>query len=365
MKNKTILFDLQLSSFNSKGDIIYKSDSNYIFMRGLVNAIKDDYNVVLLSPIKDKTLTKDVILVDYGRDYYDARFYYDWKNVERCILEYSPDLIWTNNPIWVQFYISSLRILKKDIPIITYNHYIDLPGAEKYDAKHSVSFLQIDGMTRANLTLVNSEYGKKLVVQGMEKLLGKCNIINQIYSFPPPCLDYIQTDIHENYIVYNHRLSPTPYYKTAIDRFEQIIKRYPIEVIFTNPSHKDTLDFSFNHRYVEINEFRDYLDLLSKSLLSISCIFDKGAQWSMSLVDSIACRLPVLIPNVPGYVEIVPSDYPYFYETNGECISKFEDICKNHSSHIEKMNVYAKYVIDSYGLSKTRDRFNNIVGLVI
>lgn len=341
------------------------SDSNYIFMNGLLHAGVNLYEMIVLAPFKDEgwnNLRKVVVEpIEYGRDYYDARLLYDRSSVESAIVKYNPDVIWTNNPIWVPFYLGSLRYLKKDIPIITYNHYIDLPGVMKNFGKSSLALLQSDGMLKADGVLTNSEWGRECILNGMNAL-GLVQKLTNIHVFPPSIISSIPpySKEQDNFAVYNHRLSPTPYYSHAFELIIEIMRGVDIPLVFTNPSQKDQIRWLFPYQYEYYSDYQGYLEMLSKARFSLSCIFDEGATWSMSVIDAIACGVPTLIPAIKGYMTMVSKDYPWFYSSTSEAIDKITTLLKEEGDNSQR-DYFRNHVLDEYGMKATRKRLETVI----
>jgi len=366
---KRVMFDLQLSSFDVDGKLKIESDSNYQFLKGLLEAIRSEFEPIILLP---NSLTypqveklfggvsgngTTICLVEYGDDYYSARFKLDWGGVCKGIANTKPDLIWTNNPMWVHFYRAALRKLKMDIPVVCYNHWIDLPSTPKEQGKYSLAMLQAAGMLNADMTMANSIWGLKLIRDGVSQMGLETIDVRKAFAFPPPIRSGYHSGEVFGYCVYNHRISSHPYYRDALERMRTLMSGLGMEVVFTNPSGKEPItDFDFPYRYVSLN-WDGYMDLLSHAYCSVSTLIDAGAQWSMSLAESLACGVPTLIPRKYGYAEMLPADYPLYYDDMSEAKKKILGLMKNRPD----VKKYSKHVTECYGaeasLSRMRELF--------
>ena len=363
-KNK-ILFDLQISSFDAEGRIKISSDSNYVFFLTLAKYIGHDYACAVLAPggcvasiQEDLDDQAQVFGVAYGSDYYTARFQFDMEKVLLVIDKFNPDIVWTNNPIWVPFYKAALRKRGKDIPVFSYNHWIDLPKVRKESAEYTLEHLQVAGTLASDAVLANSNWGLTIIKEGIKESIGK-NLEKAMIAFPPPLqeLPVIRDREVEKRCVYNHRISSHPYYSEALKIFAGLMDGTDMLVVFTNPSGKEVLqDFSFPTSFVNWDK-DEYLQALAKSYCSVSTLIDAGAQWSMSIVESVASLVPTLIPRHYGYKELFPADYPLYYGSLEEAKQQLVSLLEERPS----MAKYAEYAKDTYGREGTLTRFTKLV----
>jgi len=364
MAKKNVLFDLQLSSFDGHGDIKFASDSNYVFFSTMAGYVKDNYNCFVLAPEKcadeiQKDLGQEigVFPIKYGTDYYTARFQFDLEKVAVAVQACCPDLIWTNNPIWVPFYKAVLRKLGKDIAVLSYNHWIDLPSTRKEEKKYTLEYLQVAGTLASDGVLANSAWGMKLIKDGVRESSGH-QIEAPMFAFPPPlqAVSAPSGDL-ERHCIYNHRISSHPYYKDALARLEHLMLGLGMPVVFTNPSGKEPLHgFPFPARFVSWSK-QQYLDSLAKAYCSVSTLIDVGAQWSMSIVESVASSVPTLVPFSYGYAELLPKEYPLYY-------SDIEQGRRLLASLLEErtdISKYSDYVKREYGKDGTMARFEELM----
>ena len=67
---------------------------------------------------------------------------------------------------------------------------------------------------------------------------------------------------------------------------------------------------------------------MKRMQFGVAC-FEGYSAWSISTTDGLSVNVPYLLPKRLCYPEMVPADYPYFYNNRTEFIQKFEEMLDN------------------------------------
>jgi hypothetical protein len=67
----------------------------------------------------------------------------------------------------------------------------------------------------------------------------------------------------------------------------------------------------------------------------VSC-FEEYSAWSISTTDGLSVNVPYLLPNNLCYPEMVPQNYPYFYNNRADFVNKFEEMLDNKLTYNTK-----------------------------
>lgn len=303
-----IIFDLQLSSYDTEGNLLIYSDSNWQFTSLIAETLVDfGHECTILKPATPPFLSKKFksSLFEYKSTEKDRYFLPDY--LQQSIEWAKPDIIWTNDPCRVGNYRSFW-----DGPLIAYNHWVDVPSDPKMPPKKTYFFRQMEAAFKADYMLFNSQSGIKLfedhiTVPNTEWPRAKLRSVN-----PPLRTDLIKEvidmDIRPSIptLVFNHRLSSAPQYQTNVDNFFTIVDRLQGEfrVIFSNPSGKATDRWDRENFYnIHSQDYKTYLSRLAMGTCQLT-LFEYPGQWSMAMAECLALGMMVIYPNKYGYKEL-------------------------------------------------------------
>lgn len=348
-----ILFDLQLS-FIDKLTNKFKvdNDSNYNFTK---NAILGLYELdstiefgLVLPPISDIEDTRffdgsnflganiNFYFAHYEKDFIRSRFDFPYNEIKSVIDKFKPDIIWTNDFCRV----ASYKLLQRNqrFKIVAYNHWIDNFIYPKVPSEHTYLFRQVEGAYQADYAVFNTNMGISLFMDGVHDIFTdklssiiapKCKIVKPAFNFNylENVKDYKQDIIT---VLFNHRLSPLPYYSSNFEQFKcvcnELIKSYNFNVILTNPSGYKMENIPSYMQVCNMPNYFEYLQFISSCHFAVGLFFDSPGTWSMSLAEAAACGLPLVLPNKPGYYDIVPRNYKYLCSNTDEATSMMKKL---------------------------------------
>ncbi len=375
---KKILYHLQLSNVDVNKQFNMSKDSNFSFFCNLSAALEEyfpgKYQFHLLVPsemfvskedirILSKMGNKTLILhrSDYSRNVFSSRYHWDDYEMNYKIKLIEPDIIWENNPTLVNNWktlLLEMNLIDK-IKVVTYNHWIDTEEYPKIDRRAPYTIRQAEGYLLSDLYLCNSKEACQQVEDGVIMWFSNWKTpytFTKLHNIPPIISEKEIADskIYEKdeqivdddvvRIVYNHRLSSLPYYKSAYDffmknfssmlrdkRFKTKLKNVKCEIIFTDVSSKTCLDKLQKDLKIP-KEFKNitirhesglsrnsYLKLLRSTDICVGTFVEKfGGCWSMSLAEGILTENAVLIPQHSGYLEMVYSEHYLGMFSNAE-----------------------------------------------
>ena len=344
-----------------------QADSGFIFQRLILNEIlarKKDWEVYLIAPegVGDLGERINLVKLDYGHNKYETRFNFPWAKLRNSIegIMQDIDLIYVNQAEHASNFraFATVAVPTKRIPIVSYFHYLplepphvhfdfstgyydrttDLEGkvqssSLRFDQslnQHGLAlpvFMRlIEAMFVSDYCITCSEFGIDLLVGSAQKLVP--TVMPKIAAIPPPVslaeAEHGRTAEKDgkNKIVFNHRLyshyGPKEFFD-FMDWFYGNV-RTDFEVILTDPTNgrsaeRNKLDPSvadMRHilsakpyvRFAHSSERECYYRALGSYKVSIAP-FRPSALWSMSVVDSMACGIPVVCPNYACFPEII------------------------------------------------------------
>jgi len=361
-----ILFDLQISSLDIDGKLLITSDSNYIFMKSMIEGLsKRGHECVILMPWDEQRIGDGYQSMPNAVLYYvdfhgivQDRFFVD-NYVKKVINKENPDILWTNDPCRVGQYRSVY-----DGIIIAYNHWIDSPDNPVIELKNSYFFRQIEAAWKADYIAFNSQTGYERYLGGLRLINGlkppqaKPLIIN-----PPLNTELIgsiaKIAIKNDYptLIYNHRLSSAPQYANAISSLERILDRLHVpglKIIITNPSGK--AHPILNHPKVinsVTNSYEEYLTHISKGWVHLT-LFDYPGQWSMSMGEGLSLGLRCIFPKFAGYAEMTKE---WFFPKENEYVTTMGAV-----TNIKRLLDFGPYAQEEQGkFFRNKFSIDNIV----
>jgi glycosyltransferase involved in cell wall biosynthesis len=333
-----------------------EADSGYIFQKLLMEEIADrmswDFYFICPreTPLHHKKITKLGLIEPLNK--FQVRFTFEWSKLADalCDIVNDIDIVLVNQPEHsANLYALINTISDKDIPIITYFHYLPVIPINSNDETFSN---QVQRGFRFDHTLNRRELGKVILQRYFEALLvSKCTITCSNFSqkviektllgcssnnlnhhslvIPPPVAAAFVGDIHnetppqgKRRIIYNHRLYGeygTEKIISVLNHFYNHVSKEFVLVV-TDPtnersSERDRLDgdvarfkkilselpfVEFDHRKNQ----KEYFELIKSCDVGLGPI-KPSAAWSMAVMDVMACGKPVLCPNYAAFPEMI------------------------------------------------------------
>lgn len=344
-----------------------QADSGFVFQRLLLNEIlarKKDWEVYLIAPecLGDLGERIHLVKLDYGHNKYEARFNFPWAKLRTSLegVMQDIDLIYVNQAEHASSFraFATAAVPSRRIPIVSYFHYLpvepphfhfdfstgdydrttDLEGkvqssSLRFDQSLNLHGLAlpvfmrlIEAMFVSDYCVTCSEFGIDLLVGNAQKLVP--TVMPKIAAIPPP-VSLAEAEPgrtaekdRKNKIVFNHRLyshyGPREFFDFMDWFYEN--RRTDFEVVLTDPTNgrsaeRNKLDTSVAElrrtfsakpyvRFAHSPERDEYYRALGSYKMSIAP-FRPSALWSMSVVDSMACGIPVVCPNYACFPEII------------------------------------------------------------
>ncbi|RLE44705.1 hypothetical protein DRJ22_05575 [Candidatus Woesearchaeota archaeon] len=387
-----------------------QADSGYVFQKLLMKEIlrqRPDWEYFFIVPKGAEHIDDRIqnIELEFGSNKYEVRFHFPWYDLKKRLETILPkvDLIHINQSEQTANFraLASSLLPSRRIPLVTYFHYLPIDPSralgfspEKYDSAaqmivnscstnlsfdetlnlHNLALpifmRQIEALMVADQSIICSEFGIDLLVGNAQKLVP--DITPKITAIPPP-ISFEESEPGRStvkdknkVIVFNHRLynhyGPKEFFN-FMDSFYANV-RTDFEVVITDPtfgrsSERNKLDSSFsstrekllNKPYVRLEHFKErseYYRRLGGYKLSIGP-FKPSALWSMSVVDTMACGVPVACPRYACFPELLGRDSPLLFsslEELSQLIQRLlddEDFYRNSSkeclTRVEKFKV--------------------------
>ncbi len=344
-----------------------EADSGFVFQNLLMTEIlrqKPDWHFYFISPKVPVNLEERIthIELDYGHNKYEARFNFPWNelnNKTQNILD-NIDVILINQSEHATNFraLVTSRIPDRRIPIVGYFHYLPIEpphihfdfSSDDYDIATNVEtrvqpislrfdqtlnlqglartifMRQIEALLDLDYAVTCSEFAIDLLVGNAQKIVPftapKISAIPPPISFIEAQQSYDQQRNERKEIVFNHRLynhyGPKEFFD-FMDWFYANVRK-DFQVIITDPTNgrsteRNLLDPTVNStrsqilakpyvRYAHSPSRKEYYKTIANSTISIGP-FKPSALWSMSVVDSMACGIPVVCPNYACFPEIL------------------------------------------------------------
>ena len=355
-----IIWNPQLSAADENGKFLLREDSNIQFMLNFVSAFNSHSKYrfakfIVMLPCRPKGIKfpKNVVCEIQPDAFHTNpiadRYHVNIRLYQKILLKYNVAIkcIFENTPHKVSAWRIAIDTLSKtdqdryhldQIYLFSYIHWIDSINFPKYSVtqtKHHYRMIQNAGLAASDLVLCNSPEAKKQILSdsyvNASLIMRTVPIYERVKVLPPfieprEGVKLKEIKVQEQFrILYNHRLSSMSYYanaffllQEALDRLDSHLTGFkPVEVIFTNPTHKTSIDlveFQNRFKHLKIKEQQcktrnEYINLVKKCDIVLSTFQDNGGTWSMSLADAIYHNVPPLILSGPGYNYMLPQRY--------------------------------------------------------
>ena len=319
-----------------------ESDSGYIFNYLLASSFEKmgiDYFMIIPQNLKGKKLRFDLercFFVDMGVTKYEARYRFDWSNIERIICEMKPDIVFNNQ---VELTSSFRALLIKndcDAKLFTYCHY---PAIHIDNGKDVIidKSLDLNGLGEnivcnilcsiniSDVFMIQSNFAKNLLLKYSKKI--NINLNKDIVVLHPPYDDQIRVDNIEKKerkkILYNHRL----YDSYGTDKFIEFVKtNHDMKFVVTDPmanrgkerekynnspkQNRNILEEMKNVSVFDGGDHKKYIDIIDDCCCAIAP-YRESCVWSMSVIDCYCRGVPVVAPCIAAFEEFVPKQLLY------------------------------------------------------
>ena len=398
---KKILYNLQLSTVNKEGKMLIQKDSNFWLWKNTTTAFHNyfykeyEHHVIIPDNFLAEHLPINLFAArdvhyhmsrfTHTNSAYSGRYHWNVNEMKALIRSIKPDIIWENNPTLVNNWKTLLMEEKliDEIPVITYNHWVDSLNYPKLDRRCPYSIRQAEGFLLADLTLCNSNFIKYQIHEQVKETFKdtfithykqKHKIESYIHVFPPMIDEF---EFHKKpskqdniiRIMYNHRLSSLGYYKDSYTMFLQALNALKkeklnneVEVIITDVSGKikNRSDIKFkDSKNIKIvlkgNMDRiTYLDEMHKCDICVGLFpHNNGGGWSISLAEGILTKCAIIIPNHSGYFQMTPEDFSgKVYPHLNEVVEKLKILINNDKARIENANEAYNFYMKNYSSKK-------------
>lgn len=363
---KKLLYDLQLSFIDkASGKFMTEYDSNFNFCRGICENLANDVDITVMVPSEKQTQlfthiqSAEEFQLTYNQNVFGSRFtdFCNMEELKTAIDKVEPDFIWTNDMVRVPSY-----KLLTNAKIMSYSHWIDNRIMPKISVDKTFIFRQAEGAWKSDLTMVNSQYGIKLFIDGLYDYF-RPNIIEDINKkiiAVPPLIDPYHIVHSEKFekptFMFNHRLSSLPYYQHNYDEFVKACNQldFDFEVLLTNPSGYIVKDLPKYMKIVHTDSYDEYLKILSKCWACVAVFPDSHGTWSMSISDAIIANTLVVVPDRFGYPEMVQKNYPFLFKDTSTLVEQMTNIGKLFK-HLNQgvLSSNLNFAINNYSI-KTR-----------
>lgn len=372
------------------------ADSGFVFQKLLINEIlkrRPDWNIYLLCPENSPEINEKVqyIPLATGFNKYEVRFNFDWRFLEKKIKELLPDLdiIYINQSEQTENFFALINSVNaKKIKLVTYFHYLTIVPEKdgiEYDSSLNHGGLgeiilnrQVNALKVSNSSIICSQFGRALFEKGARELLNRT--IENTLSVIPPAVSaaeaeqgYTADQFDTPTIVYNHRLYKHYGTETFFTWMDEYYRDYSqqVQVVVTDPTFgrsqkRIQLDphVSKIKKWIEALPFvvhkhsatRDeYYRTIHRSHIGIGPL-KPSALWSMSVVDAMVCRKPVLCSRYAAFPEIVGDKADLLFSSKKEFFEKLTALLDGGDRYQENAE-YCKKRADMFDIKKTVHKF--------
>lgn len=261
--------------------------------------------------------------------------------------------------------------------IIGYSHWFEVSQNAPYEKTMFDSSML--GVLEMDECGVNSVWLKHLVLQNAEKRFNPQTVAKLSSIIQPHYLGVDQyrprpKNVVPKSVMFNHR--PSGY--TGWDWFVKVAdKIWEKRQDFTVYTTLAEVDRPWNKK-VNLPTRREYIDFLNRMQFGVAC-FQSYSAWSISVTDGLSVSVPYILPNDFCYHEMVPPEYPFFYNNEDEFINWFNKMLDNPSlcmigpevaAERTWTNTVSKWfggwdeVFDLKGLKTETDGYNSVVDII-
>lgn len=389
-----VLYNLQLSAIDKKtGEFVLDKDSNFFFCINLIRALNSygsqKYKHSILVPDKFLRIPKErnvkyISSKNYITKIFSSRFNWNTGEMNKILLQQTPDIIFENNPTLVNNW--KVLLLENDlidrVKVITYNHWIDSNEFPKIDRRCPYSIRQVEGLYLSDFAFCNSRFAMSQWKNTSEAEISFSNNLpykNNLKIFPPILIenDYKKERMRNNdvvRIIYNHRISSMEYYKSGYLQFLQVLEaitfKKEVEVIFTDASSKlksrndIKLKDKKNLKIILKNKMgkKEYIqELIDTDICVATFLAGNGGAWSISLAEGILTNNAVIVPSHSGYKEMIPDNFAWKFTNIFELKEKLKTLVDNRDLRIENNEKAKNFYLKNFNEKILVDKFESFV----
>lgn len=315
------------------------TDSGYIFYNLLADKFIESggsFTFASPSPVSNKN-TKHV-LMELGRNKYEARFAFDWDKISELVRSEKPDVILINQMELAPNFRALVTSLGVKTKIAGYAHYIpydiDEEGKIRTDNSlngnglwESIKLNFLSGLQSADVVFTHSETAIRFIMALY--LSYGIQFPEPKFVIAPPPRDPLLTERvvspkSGRRVIYNHRLYEHYGTEFFIRLAHQLTTKlsadiHVMDILGERSPERQKLDTSVD-RYreelsgidgVTLRRDGDNRDTYKLSLSGARCViapFRTACTWSMSCIDAMGMGVPVMAPDISWFKERVPED---------------------------------------------------------
>jgi hypothetical protein len=135
----------------------------------------------------------------------------------------------------------------------------------------------------------------------------------------------------EKAVIFNHRANGYTGWNWFVEEMDELWQKRQDFTVYTTYAK---IDRPWNKRIDEPTR-EGYINQLKRMKFGVSC-FEEYSAWSISTTDGLSVNVPYLLPNNLCYPEMVPQNYPYFYNNRADFVNKFEEMLDNKLTYNTK-----------------------------
>ncbi len=375
------------------------ADSGFVFQKLLITEIlkrRPDWNVYLVCPENTPEINSKVryIKLTTGLNKYEVRFNFDWKFFEKVFREIPDlDIVYVNQPEQTENFFALINSLNTNrVKLTTYYHYLAItPEGDhvEYDTSLDHGGLgeiilnrQINAIKVSDSSIICSQFGYNLLKKGVHefqnrnldpRLGGKIRIIPPAVSAAEAEQGYTPHQFDMPTLVYSHRLYRHYGTETIFEWLREYYDTYSkdFQVVVTDPtcgrSQKRMLLDPYVTRikewvkalpFVTINHCttrEDYYKIVHKSHIGMG-LLKPSALWSMSVVDAMMCRKPVLCPNYAAFPEMIGNNKELLFNSKEDFFKKLGDLLTDEEKY-RKNAQYCRERAGMFDIERTVSKF--------
>lgn len=212
--------------------------------------------------------------------------------------------------------------------ILGYCHWYEVEENTAYEK--TVFLNNIAGTLEMQECGVNSNWLKKLILKKAQKFYST-EVVDRLDKIIQP--HYLGTDIDlspsdnevsiNKSILFNHRPNQYTGWNDFLKSMDKLYAKRQDFTVYVTLAEEERPYI----KKVCLNR-KDYTNFLKQMHVGVGFFKDYSA-WSISATDGMSRGLPYLLPNRLCYPEMVGEDYPLFFKTDVEFLSKIEGIIDN------------------------------------
>lgn len=207
--------------------------------------------------------------------------------------------------------------------IIGYCHWFEV--AENAPYAKTMLLNNILGVLEMEECGVNSQWLKERVLNEAKEYFNQQTIDKLDKIIQPHYLGVDRVEEHGDTIpksvIFNHRANGYTGWNWFVEVMDELWQRRQDFTVYTTYAK---IDRPWNKQINEPTR-EGYINQLKRMKFGVAC-FEGYSAWSISTTDGLSVNVPYLLPNKLCYPEMVPADYPYFYNGREDFLTKFEEM---------------------------------------